>query len=109
MTIDYCLKNADEAEFNKLMLATGLCVEVTEGEGKEAVTTIVPVDYEVLIDRIGPITLQTGVDENEEPIFSHYPEYYTNVRILGELTEEQIEAITAFAIDPSTPQYRTWA
>jgi hypothetical protein len=103
--IDYCLKNADEAEFNKLMLATGLCVEVTEGED----TTIVPASYEVLIDRIGPITLHTGVDENEEPIFSHYPEYYTNVRILGELTEEQIEAITAFAIDPSTPQYRTWA
>jgi predicted DNA binding protein len=109
MSIDYCLKNADEAEFNKLMLATGLCVEVTEGEDEEAVTTIVPASYEVLIDRIGPITLQTGVDENEEPIFSHYPEYYTNVRILGELTEEQIEAISTFAIDPSTPQYRTWA
>ncbi len=29
---DYCLKNTDEAEFNQLMLDTGLCVEVTEGE-----------------------------------------------------------------------------
>jgi hypothetical protein len=98
MTIDYCLKNADEAEFNKLMLATGLCVEVTEGEGKEAVTTIVPASYEVLIDRIGPITIGDKT----------YPEYYTNLRILGLLNEEQVKAIDVYAIDPSQPQYRTW-
>jgi hypothetical protein len=98
MTIDYCLKNADEAEFNKLMLATGLCVEVTEGEGKEAVTTIVPASYEVLIDRIGPITIDDKT----------YPEYYTNLRILGLLNEEQVKAIDVYAIDPSQPQYRTW-
>jgi hypothetical protein len=96
--IDYCLKNADEAEFNKLMLATGLCVEVTEGEGKEAVTTIVPASYEVLIDRIGPITMGDVT----------YPEYYTNLRILGLLNEEQVKAIDVYAIDPSQPQYRTW-
>ena len=93
--MDYCLKNTDEAEFNQLMLDTGLCVEVTDGED----TTIVPASYEVLIDRIGPITIGETT----------YPEYYTNVRILGELTEEQIEAILPFAIDPSAPQYRTWA
>jgi hypothetical protein len=98
MTIDYCLKNADEAEFNKLMLATGLCVEVTEGEGKEAVTTIVPASYEVLIDRIGPITMGEVT----------YPEYYTNLRILGLLNEEQVKAIDVYAIDPSQPQYRVF-
>jgi hypothetical protein len=98
MTIDYCLKNADEAEFNKLMLATGLCVEVTEGEGKEAVTTIVPASYEVLIDRIGPITMGDVT----------YPEYYTNLRILGLLNEEQVKAIDVYAIDPSQPQYRVF-
>jgi hypothetical protein len=96
--IDYCLKNADEAEFNKLMLATGLCVEVTEGEGKEAVTTIVPASYEVLIDRIGPITIGDVT----------YPEYYTNLRILGLLNEEQVKAIDVYAIDPSQPQYRVF-
>jgi hypothetical protein len=98
MSIDYCLKNADEAEFNKLMLATGLCVEVTEGEGKEAVTTIVPASYEVLIDRIGPITMGEVT----------YPEYYTNLRILGLLNEEQVKAIDVYAIDPSQPQYRVF-
>ena len=96
--IDYCLKNADEAEFNKLMLATGLCVEVTEGKGKEAVTTIVPASYEVLIDRIGPITIGDVT----------YPEYYTNLRILGLLNEEQVKAIDVYAIDPSQPQYRVF-
>ena len=98
MTIDYCLKNADEAEFNKLMLDTGLCVEVTEGKGKEAVTTIVPASYEVLIDRIGPITIGDVT----------YPEYYTNLRILGLLNEEQVKAIDVYAIDPSQPQYRVF-
>jgi hypothetical protein len=94
MTIDYCLQNTDEAEFNQLMLDTGLCVEVTEGED----TTIVPASYEVLIDRIGPITMGDVT----------YPEYYTNLRILGLLNEEQVKAIDVYAIDPSQPQYRTW-
>ena len=96
--IDYCLKNKDEAEFNQLMLDTGLCVEVTEGEGEEAVTTIIPADYTILIDRIGPITIGEIT----------YPEYYSNLRILGLLNEEQVKQIDQFAIDPSQPQYRTW-
>jgi len=92
--IDYCLKNADKAEFDTVMLATGLCVEVTEGEE----TIIVPASYEVLIDRIGPITIGDKT----------YPEYYTNLRILGLLNEEQVKAIDVYAIDPSQPQYRSW-
>jgi len=95
---DYCLKNTDEAEFNQLMLDTGLCVEVTEGEGEDAVTTIVPASYEVLIDRIGPITMGEVT----------YPEYYSNLRLLIEPTEEQVEALLPYAIDPSTPQYRVF-
>ena len=96
--IDYCLKNTDEAEFNQLMLDTGLCVEVIEGEGEEAVTTIVPADYTVLIDRIGPITIGDKT----------YPEYYSNLRLLFQPTEEQATALAVYAIDPSQPQYRTW-
>jgi hypothetical protein len=92
---DYCLKNADKAEFDTVMLATGLCVEVTEGED----TTIVPASYEVLIDRIGPITMNDVT----------YPEYYTNLRLLFEPTEEQTTALAPFIIDPSSPHYRVWA
>ena len=96
--MDYCLQNADEAEFNQLMLATGLCVEVTEGEGEEAVTSIVPADYTTLIDRIGPITIGETT----------YPEYYSNLRLLIQPTEDQATALAVYAIDPSQPQYRTW-
>ena len=92
--IDYCLQNKDEAEFNQLMLDTGLCVAITEGEE----TTIVPASYEVLIDRIGPITIGEIT----------YPEYYSNLRILGLLNEEQVKQIDQFAIDPSQPQYRVF-
>jgi hypothetical protein len=93
--VDYCLQNVDEAEFNQLMLDTGLCVEVTEGED----TTIVPASYEVLIDRIGPITMNDVT----------YPEYYSNLRLLFEPTEDQVAALTPFIIDPSSPHYRVWA
>ena len=96
--MDYCLQNADEAEFNQLMLDTGLCVEITQGEGEEAVTTIVPADYTILIDRIGPITIGETT----------YPEYYSNLRLLFQPTEEQATALAVYAIDPSQPQYRTW-
>ena len=95
---DYCLKNKDEAEFNKLMLDTGLCVAITEGTGKTAVTTVAPADYTVIIDRIGPITIGETT----------YPEYYSNLRLLFAPTEEQATALAVYAIDPSQPQYRTW-
>jgi hypothetical protein len=104
---DYCLQNIDEAEFNQLMLDTGLCVEVTEGKGKTAVTTVVPASYEVLIDRIGPITMWDY--SVEPPTETVYPEYYSNLRLLFEPTEEQATQLAVFTIDPSAPQYRVWA
>ena len=96
--IDYCLKNTDEAEFNQLMLDTGLCVEIKGREGKEATVAIIPADYTILVDRIGPITMDEVT----------YPEYYSNLRLLFEPTEEQVEMLADYAIDPSAPQYRTW-
>jgi hypothetical protein len=99
---DYCLKNKDQAEFDGLMLLTGLGVEDEDGN-------VVAASHEVLIDRIGPITIVTGYTEADEPITLTYPEYYTNLRLLVGPTEEQIEALAPFAIDPSAPQYRTWA
>jgi hypothetical protein len=107
--MDYCTKNDTEADFNAMMLDCGLCVEITEGEGEEAVTSVVPASNLVLIDRIGPITMQTGVDEDGEPVFVTYPEYYTNVRLLMEPTDEQDLELSSVSIDPSQPQYRQWA
>ena len=88
---DYCLKMPTESDFNTLMLDTGLCVEV-DGE-------VMPADYTVLIDRIGPITIGEVT----------YPEYYVNLRLLREVTEEQVAELGIYAIDPTQPQYRVWA
>ena len=95
---DYCTKTPTEADFNAVMLAAGLIDE----EGN-------PASYTVLIDRIGSITMQTGVDDNGDPVTVTYPEYYTNVRLLFDPTEEQDAALKAISIDPSAPQYRVWA
>ena len=86
--IDYCLQMKDAAEFNAVMSSCGLI----DAEGN-------PASYEVLIDRIGPITLGEVT----------YPEYYVNLRLLLEPTEAQAAALAPFAIDPSQPQYRVWA
>ena len=94
--IDYCLKNKDEAEFNAVMAGCGLI----DAEGN-------PMSYEVLIDRIGPITIWDY--SVEPPTEITYPEYYSNVRLLMEPTEEEAAALAPFAIDPSSPHYRVWA
>lgn len=104
--MDYCLKMDSDEQFDDLMLDTGLGVEVEDEEG---LVTVVPASYLVLFDRIGPITMQTGVDESGDPVTITYPEYYVNLRVLEEVTEEQEAALAPYAIDPSQPQYRVWA
>lgn len=98
--MDYCTKSATEAEFDALMLACGLFVE-TDG-------IVSPVPFTMSLDRIGPITIQTGIDENGDPITITYPEYYTNIRVTTGLTEEQKAALDSISIDPTQPQYRQW-
>lgn len=93
---DYCLKNADEDEFNQAMLDCGLCVETDEG--------IMPISYQVCIDRIGSITM---IDSSGTIIT--YPEYYTNIRLLVPPTDQQATTLALYSIDPSQPQYRVWA
>ena len=95
---DYCLKCVDQAECDAALLAAGLIDE----DG-------LPVSSEVLIDRIGSITKVTGVDANGDPVFITYPEYYVNLRLLFEASEEVATALLPLLIDPSTPQYRVWA
>lgn len=104
---DYCLKNIDETDFNDMMLSIGLC-ELIDG-------TVVPSSYLVLIDRIGPITMPdpsgattTDSEGNIVPVMITYPEYYSNLRLLFDITVEQQTVLDAHAIDPSQPQYRVW-
>lgn len=97
---DYYLQTTDQAEFDGLMLLTGLGVE-SDGQ-------VVPASSEVLIDRIGPITRQTGTDANGDPIYTTHPEYHVNLRLLSEPTPEQAAALAAVCIAPGQPQYRVW-
>ena len=98
--VDYCTQSATEEDFNTVVLDCGLCVEDEDGN-------VLPADSSVLIDRIGPITkIDYSVDP---PVEVTYPEYYTNVRLLMEPTEEQAAALAAISIDPAQPQYRVWA
>lgn len=99
MTQDYCLKCADEAEFDGLMLLTGLGVKSDDG--------VMPVSHEVLIDRIGPITIVTDA-QADPPETKTYPEYHVNLRLLFEPTKKQAEALAAYVIEPSAPNYRVW-
>ena len=94
--IDYCTQTPTEQDLDLILLSCGLCVEQEDEEGN---ITVVPASYLVLIDRIGPITMPDG---------TVYPEYYTNVRLLFDPTEEQDAALKAISIDPSAPQYRVW-
>lgn len=103
---EYCLKMDTDEQFDDLMLDTGLGVEVEDEEG---LVTVEPASYLILVDRIGPITMQNGVDENGDPVTITYPEYYVNLRILQEVTEDQDAALSVYAIDPSQPQYRKFA
>lgn len=104
---DYCLKNIDENEFNTMMIGCGLCIETSEG--------IMPASYQIVIDRIGPITIidpsgKTIIDSegNTVPATITYPEYYSNLRLLVEPSDIQKETLALYAIDPSQPQYRVW-
>lgn len=93
---DYCLKLDTDEQFDDLMLQIGLGVEVEDEDG---LVTVEPSSYLVLFDRIGPITKDDVT----------YPEYYVNLRLLMEPTEEQNTALEAVSVDPSQPQYRVWA
>lgn len=94
--MDYCTKSATQAEFDALMLGCGLFVETDDGEGNISPQ---PAPFTMSLDRIGPITMQDG---------THYPEYYTNIRVTTGLTDEQQAALASISIDPAQPQYRKW-
>lgn len=63
----------------------------------------------VLIDYIGPITRQTGVDGNGDPIMQTIPDYHANLRLLDGAAEAQIAALAGVTIAPPNAPYRVWA
>lgn len=61
----------------------------------------------VCLDVIGPISRVIGYDDAGEPITQNYPEWHVNVR--ANLSDEQIEALSAVTIVPPEVPYRVWA
>jgi hypothetical protein len=93
---DYYLKAATETDMNDALETAGLI----NAEGS-------PVNYDVLLDRIGPITMYDY--STDPPTEAHYPEYYANLRLLFEPTDEQRAVIATVEIIPPALPYRVWA
>lgn len=85
-------------------------VELVFPEGietlSEEVTYLVPADG-VSVDTIGPIVKwDYSVDP---PVEIDYPEWHVNVRVMYDLTEEQLAAIEPVMIVPPEQPYRVFA
>jgi hypothetical protein len=87
---DYMLRTNTEAQMDDALEAAGLLVEVDQGGG-ELVLMPVPGCY---VDRIGAIKDDTR--------------FHANIRVMFELTPEQIEALPTFTPEPTIP-YRVFA
>lgn len=93
---DFYLKAVTQADIDSALETAGLIDE--EGQ---------PVDYTVLLDRIGPIT--TTDYSTDPPTDTVHPEYHANLRLLFEPTEEQLAVIQTVEIVPPQMPYRVWA
>lgn len=100
---DYYLKAATEHDMDEALLAAGL---VVESEDEEGLVTLVPT-ANVSVDTIGPIVKwDYSVDP---PVEIDYPEWHVNVRVMYDLTEEQLAAIEPVMIVPPEQPYRVFA
>lgn len=100
---DYFLKSATEHDMDEALLAAGL---VVEAEDEEGLVTLVPT-ANVSVDTIGPIVKwDYSVDP---PVEIDYPEWHVNVRVMYDLTEEQLAAIEPIMIVPPNQPYRVFA
>lgn len=100
--MDYFLRTTTEAQMDDALEAAGILVEQDMGEGELALMPV-PGAY---LDRIGPIPPQYDRDGNI--VKPGHPEFYANLRVTIELTEEQVAALPTFDPLPSIP-YRVFA
>jgi hypothetical protein len=82
--------------------AAELLVEKDTGDGE---LVLMPVAG-CYVDRIGPIPAQ--IDPEGEVIRPGDPRFHTNIRVMFELTEEQVSWLPTFTPEPSIP-YRVFA
>ena len=99
---DYMLRTDTEAQMDDALEAAGLLVELDQGEGEIA---LIPVSG-CYVDRIGHIPPSYNIEGQQ--IKAGDPRYHVNIRLMFELTEEQVEALPTFTPTPGIP-YRVFA
>lgn len=99
--MDYLLRTNTEAQMDDALEAAGILVEQDMGEGELALMPV-PGAY---LDRIGPIP--ATLDPEGEVIKDGDNRYHANIRILFELTPEQLAALPLVVPAPSIP-YRVF-
>jgi hypothetical protein len=99
---DFMLRTDTEAQMDDALEAAELLVEVDQGGG-EMILMPVPGCY---VDRIGPIPPTYDIEGQQ--IRQDDPRFHANIRVMFELTEEQVSWLPTFTPEPSIP-YRVFA
>ena len=100
--MDYMLRTTTESDMEDALIAAGIAQDVTDSEGE---VRVFPIDG-VYIDHIGSILSQVDIDGNI--LGSDDNRWHTNIRVMIELTTEQIAALPTFDPRPTIP-YRVFA
>ena len=100
--MDYMLRTTTESDMEDALIAAGLAQEITDHEGE---VRVYPTDG-IYIDHIGPIPPQVDIDGNV--LGPGDNRWHTNIRVVIELTTEQIAALPTFSPEPTIP-YRVFA
>jgi|694.fasta_scaffold20612_14 hypothetical protein len=98
---DFMLRTTTQAQMDDALEAAGILVEQDMGEGELALMPV-PGAY---LDRIGPIP--ATLDPEGEVIKDGDSRYHANIRILFELTPEQLAELPLVVPAPSVP-YRVF-
>jgi hypothetical protein len=95
--IDLYCRAASQAELEAALLSANLI----NADGS-------PTSERVCIDRIGTISLVTGYVD-DEPIVETISGYHANVRVMFDLTPEQLADLDGVTISAPGEPYRVWA
>ena len=100
--MDYLLRTTTYAAMESALLAAGLITDSTDVQG---VAMTIPVSG-AYVDHIGAIPPTVDIDGNvTKPGDTRW---HTNIRVVFELTTDQITALPTFTPEPSIP-YRVFA
>lgn len=95
---DYYLRTDTETQMARAFADIGIAVKRVDGESHELDGQRIDIGW------IGPVTLIDPVTEQPQTD----TRFHANLRVAGELTDEQIDALPILNPPPATPM-RVWA